>query len=149
MTDPAGAERSQPQRSEAERLAHVERMWAGDSASRALGMVATTIELDHAVVELTVTEPMVNGHGSCHGGYLFTVCDSAFALACNTVGAVTVASGAEITFVTAARLGDQLRADARNRTSFGRNGITDVTLSRPSDGAVIAEFRGHARTIAR
>jgi acyl-CoA thioesterase len=122
-------------------------MWEDDAASRALGMQATVIEVDHAVVRMAVTAEMVNGHDIAHGGYLFTLADSAFALACNSRGALTVAAGADISFVTAARLGDVLVAEARVRTAYGRSGITDVTVTRESDAAVVAEFRGRSRSL--
>ena len=128
-------------------LSHVERMWQDDEASRALGMDALVIETDHAEVRMTITDAMVNGHDIAHGGYIFTLADSAFALACNSRGETTVAAGADITFVAAARRGDVLVADARVRTAYGRSGITDVTVTREDDGAVIAEFRGRSRTL--
>ena len=128
-------------------LTHVLAMWADDRASRDLGMVAGVIELDHAVVRMTVTAAMVNGHDIAHGGYIFTLADSTFALACNSRGALTVAAGADITFVSSARLDDVLVADARQRATFGRSGITDVTVTRESDGALIAEFRGRSRSL--
>ncbi len=128
-------------------LAHVRRMWDDDEASRALGMEVEVMEIDHARVRMMVTEVMVNGHDIAHGGYLFTLADSAFALACNSRGAVTVAAGADITFVASARLGDVLVAEARVRANYGRSGITDVTVTRESDGALIAEFRGRSRSL--
>ena len=128
-------------------LQHVERMWQDDEASRALGMDAVVIELDHSEVRMTVTDAMVNGHDIAHGGYIFTLADSAFALACNSRGQTTVAAGADITFIAAARRGDVLVAEARVRTAYGRNGITDVTVTREDDGAVIAEFRGRSRAV--
>ncbi len=128
-------------------LAHVRRMWAEDAASAHLGMEATTIGVDHAVVRMTVTERMVNGHELAHGGYVFTLADSAFALACNSRGVLTVAAGGDITFVTSARLGDVLVAEARVRVEFGRSGLTDVTVTRESDGAVVAELRGRSRAL--
>ena len=128
-------------------LSHVERMWQDDEASRALGMDAVVIETDHARVRMTITDAMVNGHDIAHGGYIFTLADSAFALACNSRGSTTVAAGADITFVAAARRGDVLVAEARVRTAYGRSGITDVTVTREDDGAVVAEFRGRSRTL--
>jgi acyl-CoA thioesterase len=128
-------------------LTHVERMWQDDAASRALGMDALVIETDHAEVRMTITDAMVNGHDIAHGGYIFTLADSAFALACNSRGETTVAAGGDITFVAAARRGDVLVAEARVRTAYGRSGITDVTVTREDDGAVIAEFRGRSRTL--
>jgi acyl-CoA thioesterase len=129
-------------------LSHVEQMWADDEASRRLGMEVVDLGLDHARVRMAIGSAMVNGHAIAHGGYLFTLADSAFALACNSRGQLTVAAGADITFVAAARLGDVLVADATQRTAYGRSGITDVTLTRESDGAVIAEFRGRSRSLA-
>lgn len=130
-------------------LSHVLRMWEDDDASRALGMTATVIELDHAIVRMTVTAEMVNGHDIAHGGYIFTLADSTFALVCNSRGKLTVAAGADITFVTSARLGDVLVAQGHARAAYGRSGLTDVTVSRESDGAVVAEFRGRSRSLHR
>ncbi len=129
-------------------LGHAERMWADDEASRGLGMEVLDLGLDHARVRMTIRSVMVNGHAIAHGGYLFILADSAFALACNSRGRLTVAAGADIAFVAAARLGDVLVADATQRTTYGRSGITDVTVSRECDGAVIAEFRGRSRSLA-
>ena len=128
-------------------LGHVTAMWADDEASRGLGMEALVLELDHAVVRMEVTPAMVNGHAIAHGGFIFSLADSAFALACNSRGQLTVAAGADITFVTAGRLGDLLVADARQRTTYGRSGLTDVTVTREADGAVVAEFRGRSRSL--
>ena len=128
-------------------LTHVLQMWEDDEASRALGMVADVIEVDHAVVRMTITEAMVNGHEIAHGGFIFTLADSTFALACNSRGTLTVAAGADITFVSSARRGDVLVADGRVRAAYGRSGITDVTVTRESDGAAVAEFRGRSRSL--
>jgi acyl-CoA thioesterase len=129
-------------------LRHVEQMWTDDEASRALGMEVLDLGLDHARVRMTISSTMVNGHAIAHGGYIFTLADSAFALACNSRGKLTVAAGADITFVAAARLSDVLVADATQRTAYGRSGITDVTVTRESDGVVIAEFRGRSRSVS-
>jgi acyl-CoA thioesterase len=129
-------------------LDHAKRMWEDDEASRALGMDLIDLTLDHARVRMTISSAMLNGHAMAHGGYIFTLADAAFALACNSHGQLTVAAGADITFVATARVGDVLVAEATQRTSYGRSGITDVTVSRESDGAVIAEFRGRSRSLA-
>ena len=124
-------------------------MWADDEASRRLGMEALLIEQDHAIVRMPIRADMVNGHDICHGGFVFTLADSTFALACNSRGAVTVASGADISFIAPSRLGDVLVAEAVVRAAFGRNGITDVEVRRESDGQVVAEFRGRSRSLKR
>jgi len=123
------------------------RMWADDAASRALGMEAVTVETDHAVVRMTVRDDMVNGHGICHGGFIFSIADSCFALACNSQGRLTVAAGADVAFTAPVRLGDVLVADGRVRTAYGRSGITDVTVTRERDAVVVAEFRGRSREL--
>src|ERR1700759_2801890 len=118
-------------------------MFADDVASRSLGMELVQAAEGTAVVRMRVTGQMVNGYDIAHGGYLFMLADTAFACACNSHGQVTVAAGAEISFVTSARLGDELVATAELRTRYGRNGIYDVTIRRDRD--IIAEFRGRSR----
>lgn len=125
----------------------VEAMWQDDVASRAAGMEPVEFGPGRAVLRMRITETMVNGHQIAHGGYLFLLADSTFACACNSHGAVTVAAGADITFVAPVHLGDVLVAEAQERTRYGRSGIYDVTVRR--DGAVVAEFRGRSRTIER
>lgn len=126
-------------------------MFDDDVASRSLGIELVEAGHGHAVATMRITEAMVNGHAIAHGGYLFLLADTAFGCACNSHGPVTVAAGAEISFVTSARLGDRLVAVAEERTRYGRNGIYDVTVHRElADGReVIAEFRGRSRTIER
>lgn len=132
-------------------LTHVQTMWSEDRASAGLGIECLEITHDGehgaATARMRVSEAMVNGHDICHGGFLFALADSAFALACNAGGAPTVAAACDICFVTAAHLGDVLLATAIERTTYGRNGITDVTVTRASDAAVVAEFRGRSRSI--
>jgi acyl-CoA thioesterase len=96
---------------------------------------------------MRITDAMVNGHGTAHGGYVFLLADTAFACACNSHGPVTVAAGADISFVRPARSGDLLVAYAQERVTSGRSGIYDVTVT--SDGEVVAEFRGRSRVIDR
>src|ERR1044071_5171887 len=116
-----------------------------DLASASLGIVLVDAGPGHATVRMTITDTMVNGHALAHGGYVFLLADTAFACACNSHGPVTVAAGADITFVAAARLGDELTATATERVAYGRSGIYDVTVTRGDD--VIAEFRGRSRTL--
>ena len=121
-------------------------MWIDDAASRSLGMQIVAIEPGHAVLAMTVEQRMVNGHGHCHGGYIFMLADSAFAFACNTYNQRTVAQHCAVTFINPARLGDRLVANAVERQRVGRSGVYDVTVTR-DEGYIIAEFRGHSRTI--
>ncbi len=121
-------------------------MFDRDSASRSLGMELVEAGDGRATVRMTVTAAMVNGHAMAHGGYVFLLADTAFACACNSHGPVTVAAGAEITFLRPARAGDVLEARATERSTSGRSGIYDVTVRR--DGDVVAEFRGRSRVIS-
>jgi acyl-CoA thioesterase len=128
-------------------LAAAREMWAADAASAGLGMELLELEVGRAVVRMGVTAAMVNGHAIAHGGFVFALADSAFALACNSHGPVTVAAGCDITFVASARLGDVLVAEAVERAVFGRSGLTDVSVRVESTDAPVAELRGRSRTI--
>ncbi len=121
-------------------------MWSGDRASQGLGMEVLEAGSGHARLAMTVTERMLNGHGSCHGGFIFSLADSAFAFACNSHGQPAVAQHCTVTYVAPGQLGMRLIADARERQRGERSGIYDVTV-RDETGTVIAEFRGHSRTL--
>jgi len=121
-------------------------MWAEDSASKGLGMQLISVEPGRAIIGMTITDKMVNGHNIAHGGYIFTLADSTFAFACNTYDQRCVAQQCAVTFVNPGRLGDRLTARGIEKHRAGRSGIYDITVTR-EDGTVIAEFRGHSRTI--
>jgi acyl-CoA thioesterase len=121
-------------------------MYEADLASRHLGIQLENIAPGRATARMRVRDTMINGHDICHGGYVFLLADTAFAFACNTYGPVTVAAACDVVFLGPARLGDELIAEATERHRFGRSGIYDVTVRRP-DTTVIAEFRGHSRTL--
>ena len=126
-------------------------MFDGDHASWALGIEMLRASDGEAIARMRLTEAMVNGHSIAHGGYVFLLADTTFACACNSYGPVTVAASAEITFVAPAYEGDLLHAYAAERTRFGRSGIYDVTVRRGAgeDAPVVAEFRGHSKTLKR
>ena len=128
----------------AERSAAV--MYEADLASRHLGIQIAQVAPGHATARMQVRDTMINGHGICHGGYVFLLADTAFAFACNTYGPVTVAAACDVVFLGPAHLGDELIAEAAERQRYGRSGIYDVTVRLP-DTTVIAEFRGHSRTL--
>lgn len=121
-------------------------MWADDDATRHLGMTLERIGPGEAVIAMTVTPHMTNGHGTAHGGYIFTLADSAFAFACNSHNQRCVAQHCAITFLASPAAGDRLTATAVERVVVGRSGICDVTVI-DQTGRVIAEFRGNSRTI--
>jgi acyl-CoA thioesterase len=121
-------------------------MFDADQASRRLGIELIEAADGHATVRMRVTPEMVNGHAIGHGGYVFLLADTAFACACNSHGPVTVAAGADITFIAPVHEGDELVARAQERTRYGRSGIYDVTVHRGDQ--VVAEFRGRSRQIS-
>ncbi len=120
-------------------------MWADDAASQRLGMRLESVTSGRATLSMRVRDDMTNGHGTAHGGFIFTLADSAFAFACNSHNVRTVAQACDIVFVAPAQVGDVLVADATERAVFGRNGIYDVKVTRGDD--LVAEFRGRSRTI--
>jgi acyl-CoA thioesterase len=120
-------------------------MWAGDQASAGLGMKLLEIGPGYAMVAMEITPAMANGHGIAHGGYIFTLADSAFAFACNSRGDKAVAQQGAITFIRPGRVGDRLVAAAHEVSLFGRSGIYDVTVSAAEE--TVAEFRGHSRLV--
>lgn len=123
-------------------------MMQGDRASAALGMVVETDEPGRAVVSMPVREDMTNGFAITHGGLVFTLADTAFAIACNEDDRVTVAAGADITFLKSTVAGQTLTATAVRRTRSGRTGVYDVTVT-DETGDVVAEFRGRSFTTNR
>lgn len=120
-----------------------ERMYQDDRASQSLGMTMEIPAPGSATTSMTVTESMVNGHDLCHGGFIFSLADSAFAFACNAYGRVTVAAGASIHFLRAARLGDQLTATAVEVERPGRTGFYDVRVTNQR-GELVALFQGRS-----
>ncbi len=120
--------------------------WANDRASRGLGMRLDAIAKNYARVSMIVTEPMTNGFGICHGGFIFTLADSSMAYASNSTNQESLAVSALIDFLAPARLGETLTAEARLHWQGGRTGITDSTVTNQR-GEVIALFHGRtART---
>jgi acyl-CoA thioesterase len=121
-------------------------MWAEDRASAGLGMTIARIAPGACDMTMPVEPRMVNGHGICHGGFIFALADSAFAFACNSFNRRAVAQSNTITYLRPARLGDVLTAQAVQTASAGRSGITDVAVT-DQEGRHIAVFRGLSRTI--
>ena len=126
--------------------ASVSAMFSQDRASQSLGMRILEIRPGRARVAMQIREDMVNGHQICHGGLIFTLADSAFAFACNTYNAVTVASAANVEFLLPARLGDELTATAEERSRSKRTGVYDVVV-RNKQGESVALFRGRSHEL--
>ena len=121
-------------------------MWPDDHAARGLGIEIVAVGAGTATLRMTVRQDMVNGHGTCHGGFIYLLADTAFGYACNSRNQRMVAQHCSISYLKAAQRGDRLTAQAVERQRAGRSGIYDVAV-KLEDGTVIAEFRGHARAI--
>jgi acyl-CoA thioesterase len=121
-------------------------MWEDDRATQKLGISLDRVAPGSATLSMTITDDMTNGHGMCHGGYIFTLADSAFAFACNTYNQRTVAQHCSVSFLASAFSGDRLTATAREVSRRGRGGIYDISVVN-QNGEQLAEFRGHSRTI--
>lgn len=121
-------------------------MWADDNASQRLGMSLVGVSPGGAVVTMAITADMTNGHRTCHGGFIFALADSAFAFACNSHNQRTVAQHCSVTYIAPAFEGDVLTATGRQVSRQGRGGIYDISVVN-QNGAQVAEFRGHSRTI--
>jgi acyl-CoA thioesterase len=143
------SETTEPADADAVARRSAEAMWADDDASRALGMELVDVGPGRARLRMTVRPDMEQGHGTCHGGVVFTLCDSAFAFACNSSGETTVGASAEITWIAPANDGDVLLADAVEEVRYGRSGVTRVTVRRERDGELVALFTGRSRSLGR
>ena len=121
-------------------------MFAADRASRGLGMRLLAIGAGTARLQMTVRDDMLNGHDICHGGFITTLADSAFAFACNSNNQVTVASGLSVEFLAPARSGDVLTADATEVSRSGRTGVYDMVVTN-QQGARIALVRGRSAAL--
>jgi acyl-CoA thioesterase len=123
-------------------------MWAKDTASQALGIRIDVVAPGEVRATMEVRPDMLNGHDVCHGGYVFTLADTAFAFACNAYGQVTVAAGAQIDFLRPAKAGDRLTALAAERHRGRRTGVYDVAVTNQA-GETVALFRGRSHATDR
>jgi len=122
-------------------------MYERDPASQALGMTLDAIRPGYARMRMRVREDMLNGHGTCHGGFIFTLADSAFAFACNSHNLVTVGAGCTIDYLAPGRLGDVLVAEATEQALAGKTGVYDVVVT-DAEGRRIALFRGKSHRVS-
>jgi acyl-CoA thioesterase len=122
-------------------------MWARDAASRGMGMELGPVGPGRAELSMTVQPQHLNGHGICHGGYIFSLADSAFAFACNSENSLAVAQENQITFLSPGRAGERLTARAEEQARAGRSGVYDVRVT-GEDGRTVALMRGLSRRTA-
>lgn len=116
-------------------------MYARDPASQGLGIMLDGVGAGCATMSMAIRADMLNGHGSCHGGFIFTLADSAFAFACNSYNLNTVGAACTIDYLAPGRQGDVLTASAREQALAGKSGVYDVTVVN-QEGRTVALFRG-------
>lgn len=126
--------------------AAAEAMYARDEASKSLGMRIVSMAPGYAKLAMPVRADMLNGHQTCHGGFIFALADSAFAFSCNSHNFNTVAAGCSIEYLAPGRAGDLLIAEAVEQVRSGKTGVYDVTVTN-QDGKRIALFRGKSHQI--
>lgn len=122
-------------------------MFERDPASQALGMLLAEIRPGYARMTMPVRRDMLNGHQTCHGGYIFMLADSAFAFACNSHNHNTVGAGCTIDYMAPGREGDLLTAEATEQALSGKTGVYDVKVHN-QEGRTIALFRGKSHRVA-
>ena len=122
-------------------------MLANDRATReTVGMELLSCTPGRASMRMVVQDKHLNGHQTCHGGFIFTLADSTFAFACNSHNHNAVAAACSIEFLKPAHLGDELRTDGVEQVLSGRHGIYDVKVSNQR-GETVALFRGKSAQI--
>lgn len=126
--------------------AAAQKMWQQDRTSQGLGLTLDKVGPGTATLSMDVTEAMSNGHGNCHGGYIFTLADCAFSFASNSHGQKAVGQHCVITYIRPGRIGDRLTAIAAEVSRVGRSGICDVRVINQNNEQV-AEFRGFSRVV--
>ncbi|KFC67766.1 hydroxyphenylacetyl-CoA thioesterase PaaI [Massilia sp. LC238] len=122
-------------------------MYERDPASQALGMLLDEIRPGYARMSMRVRGDMLNGHATCHGGYIFMLADSAFAFACNSHNFNTVGAGCSIDYLAPGREGDLLVAEAVEQALQGKTGVYDIKVTN-QDGRTVALFRGKSHRVS-
>ncbi|UUZ52589.1 hydroxyphenylacetyl-CoA thioesterase PaaI [Massilia sp. H-1] len=122
-------------------------MYERDSASQALGMLLAEIRPGFARMTMPVRQDMLNGHQTCHGGFIFMLADSAFAFACNSHNQNTVGAGCTIDYLAPGRLGDLLTAEAVEQALSGKTGVYDVKVTN-QEGRTVALLRGKSHRVS-
>lgn len=121
-------------------------MYERDRATQALGIEIVAVAPGYARMHMTVRADMLNGHQTCHGGFIFALADSTFAFACNSYNIHAVAAGCSIEYLAPGYEGDLLQAEATEQAQSGRAGVYDIVVSN-QDGKKIALFRGKSHQL--
>jgi acyl-CoA thioesterase len=122
-----------------------EHMLAQEGTGPHWGIAIEETREGYARISMVVRADMLNGHRIAHGGMIFALADTAFAWACNSRNVKTFAQHASISFLSPARAGEKLTAEAREEALEGRTGVYAVRVTGEC-GRVVALFQGLSRT---
>ncbi len=111
-----------------------------DPYMQLLGLRTRLLEPGKAVLETLVRPEHLNIHGSCHGGFLYSLADAAFALASNSHGTPAVALSTHMQYFKAVKAGEHLEAHA-SEENLGRRTAT-YRIEIRSGERVVALFTG-------
>lgn len=115
-----------------------------DTYSNFIGATLEAVEPGYCRVSVTVTESMLNFHGTTHGGIIFGLADIAFAAACNSHGQVAVALSMDIHYLNPSQVGDHLVAEAKEVSRSASTALYDITVSERARGTLIAKLQATA-----
>ncbi|MDF2154593.1 hydroxyphenylacetyl-CoA thioesterase PaaI [Vibrio sp. CAU 1672] len=121
-------------------------MLENDFCTKSMGMEVVDVAKGLATVSMRVTQTMLNGHNTCHGGMLFALGDTAFAFACNSENLAAVASGCSIEYIRPAFEHDVLTAFASVKSQGRLTGTYDVEIVNQNQ-KLVALFRGKSHRI--
>ena len=111
-----------------------------DTWARDAGIELLEVSTGRAKVRMQVEGRHKNSHGTVHGGAIFTLADTAFALASNSHGIPAAAINAHISYVKSAS-GGTLYADAEEFSINPKIATYTVEIT-DGDGEKIAIFQG-------
>jgi acyl-CoA thioesterase len=124
---------------------YIQEIIGADNSLERLGINVASAHAGAATLYVDVDEDQVNGQGVAHGGFIFALADTAFALAANSLRPGVVTSDADITYLAPVLEGQRMQADAQVRFAERRLICVEVVVT--VEGRTVALFIG--RGIAR
>jgi len=116
-------------------------MYENDAFSKWLGIELINISRGYAKIKMTVREEMTNGFKIAHGGITYSLADSAFAFASNSLGEQAVSIETSISHTKPVQIDDVLTAETSMKNKSKRLAIYNVTVTN-QDEKVVALFKG-------
>lgn len=120
-----------------------------DTFAEFIGATVERLESGRAQSQLTIGANHLNPHGTAHGAVLYSLSGVAIAASINDAETSGIVWSAAIDYVAPARLGDELVAQAVVERLPENQAKVAVTITRPSDGVVVATAWASAKLRAR